>query len=60
MKGLVHCTICAEEIYEGQEGFKLLGRYICEKCEKKIVDSTVEDKSYFLLKEKIRTIWFTC
>ncbi|WP_418791292.1 sigma factor G inhibitor Gin [Phosphitispora sp. TUW77] len=59
MKELLYCSFCAKQIYGSQEGLNLLGGYICEECEKEIVNSSVDDKSYFLLKEKMKNIWFS-
>ncbi len=57
MSKLIQCSFCTEKLLEGQEGLKLKGHYICQRCERKIINSTPQDKSYFLLKEKIKNIW---
>lgn len=48
------CIICDET---QQEGIIILGSFICSHCERKIVETSVEQEDYCSYFPKIKKIW---
>lgn len=54
MKEGLQCYICKKKV---SNGIVLLNQYICEKCEKEIVDTPIDQLKYRMYKNKIKNIW---
>lgn len=48
------CIICAAA---GGEGLAVRGRYICERCEARIVRLQVSDPQYDFFRERLKLLW---
>ncbi len=50
----VRCIICQRET---PEGLMILGRFICNQCERRLVSLDVTDDSYGYYVERLKYIW---
>lgn len=48
------CLVCEEE---KPSGILILGSFICEECEKKIIETRVHEKEYCGYLHKLKKIW---
>jgi DNA-directed RNA polymerase subunit RPC12/RpoP len=48
------CFVCSKEV---SEGIEVLGSFICEDCQKKLIDLSPFDEEYEFYRQKMIEIW---
>lgn len=48
------CFICDKEV---QDGIDVLGKFICEECQKRLINLSPFDKNYDFYRQKMIDIW---
>lgn len=48
------CIICGRI---SQEGLRVMGKFICSACEKRIANSKISDADYDKLRERLKELW---
>ncbi|KUO52852.1 MAG: hypothetical protein APF76_14595 [Desulfitibacter sp. BRH_c19] len=53
------CIICKTKPFNGLDGGLLIrSKLICSACEKRIIQTPVDDQYYFNFKEQLKALWY--
>lgn len=54
---MTQCVLCSTPLTEANPGIVILGKFICNGCENKIINLTWDDPDYDIYKRGLKKIW---